>query len=127
MTKNELNTYKSVLEAKHADIMIMVRNRDGIAIERSSDAFDEVQQATERELAIRNLDRDSNVLRKVRGALGRIAEGGFGVCMHCEENISPRRLVAVPWAEFCIRCQEMADLSHGYSADNVDASRVNAA
>jgi DnaK suppressor protein len=127
MTKNELNKYRDVLEAKHAEIMRLVRNRDGIAIERSSDAFDEVQQATERELAIRNLDRDSNVLRKVRGALGRIGEGGFGVCTHCEENISPRRLAAVPWAEFCIRCQQIADRSHGDSADNVDASWVNAA
>jgi DnaK suppressor protein len=90
--------------------MLLVRNRDGIAIERSSDTFDEVQQATERELAIRNLDRDSNVLRKVRGAIGRIAEGDFGVCMHCEEDISPRRLAAVPWAEFCVRCQEIVDL-----------------
>jgi DnaK suppressor protein len=127
MTKNELNTYRHVLEAKHAEIVLLVRNRDGIAIERSSDAFDEVQQATERELAIRNLDRDSNVLRKVRGALGRIAGGDFGVCMHCEENISPGRLAAVPWAEFCIRCQETADLGHGDAADNVYPSWVNAA
>jgi len=125
MTTNELNKYRNVLEAKQAEIMRMVRNREGIAIERSSDAFDEVQQATERELAIRNLDRDSNVLRKVRGALGRIAEGDFGVCMHCEEDISPRRLAAVPWAEFCIRCQEIADRSHGDSA--VEALWVNAA
>jgi DnaK suppressor protein len=127
MTKNELDNYRTVLQAKHAEIIQLVRNRDGIAIERSSDAFDEVQQATERELAIRNLDRDSNVLRKVRGALGRIAAGDFGVCMHCEENISPRRLAAVPWAEFCIRCQEMADLGHGNSADHIDATWVNAA
>jgi DnaK suppressor protein len=127
MTTNELNKYRNVLETKQAEITRMVRNRDGITIERSSDAFDEVQQATERELAIRNLDRDSNLLRKVRGALGRIAEADFGVCMHCEEDISPRRLAAVPWAEFCIRCQEIADLSHGDSGDNVDAAWVNAA
>ena len=127
MTTHELNKYRNVLEDKHADIMQLVRNRDGIAIERSPDAFDEVQQATERELAIRNLDRDSNLLRKVRGALRRITEGEFGVCLHCEESISPKRLAAVPWAEFCIRCQEMADLSHVNSADNVDASWVNAA
>jgi DnaK suppressor protein len=128
MRKNELNEYRKVLEARHAEIMQLVRNRDGIAIERSSDAIDEVQQATERELAIRNLDRDSNVLRKVRGALRRIAEGDdFGVCLHCEEDISAKRLAAVPWAAFCIRCQEIADLSCGDSADNLDASWVNAA
>jgi len=127
MTKSELSRYRNVLEAKHAEIMQLVRNRDGIAIERSSDSLDEVQQATERELAIRNLDRDSNVLRKVRGALRRITEGDYGVCLHCEEDVSAKRLAAVPWAAFCIRCQEIADLSYGDSADNLDASWVNAA
>jgi DnaK suppressor protein len=127
MTKIELNKYRNVLEAKHAEIMRLVRNRDGIAIERSSDALDEVQQATERELAIRNLDRDSNLLRKVGAALRRIADGDFGVCLHCEENISPKRLAAVPWAGFCIRCQEIADQTHGHSADDLVASWVNAA
>jgi DnaK suppressor protein len=124
MTKSELNKYRNALEARHAEIMQLVRNRDGIAIERSSDALDEVQQATERELAIRNLDRDSNVLRKVRGALRRIAEGDFGVCLHCEEDISAKRLAAVPWAAFCIRCQEIADLSYGDSADNLHVTLV---
>jgi DnaK suppressor protein len=127
MTKSELSRYRNVLEAKHAEIMQLVRNRDGIAIERSSDALDEVQQATERELAIRNLDRDSNVLRKVRGALRRITEGDYGVCLHCEEDVSAKRLAAVPWAAFCIRCQEIADLTYSDSADNLDASWVNAA
>src|SRR5580658_7288328 len=119
MTKSELSRYRNVLEAKHAEIMQLVRNRDGIAIERSSDSLDEVQQATERELAIRNLDRDSNVLRKVRGALRRITEGDYGVCLHCEEDVSAKRLAAVPWAAFCIRCQEIADLTYSDSADNL--------
>jgi DnaK suppressor protein len=44
----------------------MIRNRDGIVIEKCPDALDEVQFATERELAIRSLDRDSNLLRNVR-------------------------------------------------------------
>jgi len=77
-----------------------VHNRDGIAIEKTPDAFDEVQLATERELAIRNLDRESHLLRNVRGALRRIGDGSFGVCLHCEEDISPKRLAAIPWAPF---------------------------
>ena len=44
-----------------------------------------------------------------RGALARIDDGSFGVCLHCEEDINPKRLNAVPWAPYCITCQEMAD------------------
>jgi DnaK suppressor protein len=79
------------------------------AIEKSADALDEVQHAAERELAIRNLDRESGLLRQVRGALHRLDEGAYGVCVHCEEDINPKRLAAVPWAQYCIQCQELAD------------------
>ena len=127
MTTGELNKYRSVLEAKQAELVRLVRNRDGIAVEKSPDALDEVQHAAQRELAMRNLDRDSNLLRNVRGAQHRINEGSFGVCLHCEEAISPKRLAAVPWAAFCIQCQEVADRSHGDSADNLDEWLVNAA
>jgi len=72
MTKSELNKFKHVLEAKQAELVQLVRNRDGIAIEKSPDALDEVQHAAERELAIRNLDRESNLLRNVRAALSGV-------------------------------------------------------
>ena len=127
MTKTELNKFRNILEAKQAELEHLVRNRDGIAIEKSPDALDEVQHAAERELAIRNLDRESNLLRNVRAALRRIDEGAFGVCLHCEEDISPKRLAAVPWTAFCIRCQEVADRNQAGEAETFDDLLVNAA
>lgn len=109
MTKNELNKYKALLEAKQAELAGGLRNREGIAIEKTADALDEVQLAGERELAIRTLDRESILLRSVRGALSRLADGSYGTCLHCEEEISPKRLNAVPWTAYCIKCQEAAD------------------
>jgi DnaK suppressor protein len=127
MTKTELNKYKNTLEAKQAELEHVIRNREAITIEKSPDALDEVQHAAERELAIRNLDRESQLLRNVRGALRRIDEGTYGVCAHCEEDISPKRLNAVPWAAFCIACQEMADRSRQEMSDSLDDLLVNAA
>src|ERR1035437_4518474 len=95
MTQTEINKYKATLEAKQAELSAGLRNREDIAIEKTPDAIDEVQLAGERELAIRNLDRESNLLRQVRAALGRIADGSYGTCLHCEEEISPKRLNAV--------------------------------
>ncbi len=109
MTKSEITKFKKILETKQAELERVVRNRDAIAIEKSADALDEVQHASERELAIRNLDRDSNLLRSVKLALRRIDDGSFGTCLHCEEEISPKRIAAVPWAANCIQCQELAD------------------
>lgn len=117
MTKNDLNKYKDILEKRHAELATVLRNRDAIAIEKSPDALDEVQHAAERELAIRNLDRESHLFRNVRTALRRIEEGTYGTCLHCEEDISPKRLNAVPWAPYCIKCQELADRSRQESTE----------
>ena len=127
MTKTELNKYREILEAKQAELAQVLRNRDGITIEKSPDALDEVQNAAERELAIRNLDRESNLLRNVRAALHRIDEGNFGICLHCEEDISPKRLNAVPWAPYCIACQEIADRNQEEGVESLDDLLVNAA
>ena len=109
MTKTELNKQKALLETKQAELAGGLRNREGIAIEKTADTMDEVQLAGERELAIRNLDRESNLLRNVRLALSRIGDGSYGTCLHCEEDISLKRLAAVPWAARCIPCQERTD------------------
>src|SRR6201985_2080448 len=101
MTKIEVSKFKKILENKRDELEKIVRNRDAITIEKSADALDEVQHASERELAIRNLDRESNLLRNVRLALRRIDDGTFGVCLHCEEEIRPKRLDAVPRAPYC--------------------------
>jgi DnaK suppressor protein len=127
MTKTELNKYKEILEAKQAELAQVLRNRDGITIEKSPDALDEVQNAAERELAIRNLDRDSILLRSVRAALARLNDGSFGMCLHCEEDISPKRLNAVPWAAYCIQCQELADRNQEEGSESFDDLLVNAA
>lgn len=127
MTKTELNKFKNTLEAKQAELVHFVSNREGIAIEKSPDALDEVQHAAERELAIRNLDRESNLLRNVRGALRRLNDGSFGTCVHCEEEISPKRLAAVPWTAYCIQCQELADRNQAEGNEQFDDMLVNAA
>jgi len=127
MTKNELNKYKQLLETKQTELAGGLRNREGIAIEKTADALDEVQLAGERELAIRNLDRESNLLRNVRSALGRMADGSYGVCLHCEEDISAKRLNAVPWTAYCIKCQEAADRHEFETVEAYDSLLADAA
>jgi DnaK suppressor protein len=109
MTSVENEKLQGVLRAKELELSRSLRNRDEIAIEKESDDLDAVQLMEDRELAIRNLARNSDALRQIRHALSRIGNGTYGVCLHCEEEISPKRMAAVPWAEFCIACQEKRD------------------
>jgi DnaK suppressor protein len=109
MTKPNINSIMTALKAKEADASRILQSRDAIIIEKSADELDEIEGAVAREIAIRNLDRESGLLREIRSALRRIDEGTFGTCLHCEEEISQRRLQAVPWARLCLQCQEAAD------------------
>ena len=109
MTETELNRFRAVLTARAAELERVTRHRDAITVERSADQVEEIQSASQRALAVCNLDREFHQLRDARAALRRIQEGSFGTCPGCDEDIHPKRLAAVPWATFCIRCQEVAD------------------
>ena len=119
MTKSELERFRAILTAKAAELQRFTRHREGITIERSADQLEEIQAASERALAVSNLDREFTQLRNARAALRRVEEGSFGTCQHCDEDIHPKRLAAVPWATFCIRCQEAVD-------NNLDFEEIQA-
>ncbi len=121
------NGFQEILERKEAELVRVLRERDGIAIEKSADQMDEIQYATERELEIRNADRDSALLREVRAALRRIHDGSFGNCIECDWAINPKRLAAVPWALRCIECQEAADSDRQQRTESVRTALVHAA
>ena len=127
MTKSALNSFRKALEKKQAELVNGNRNRESLAIATSPDELDRIQHATEREIAIGNLERGYNVLRDVNAALRRIDTHTFGICLDCEEEISPKRLTAVPWTRSCIACQEAADRSLKTTRGGIDASLVVAA
>lgn len=49
------------------------------------------------------------ILQQVEDALSRLDGGEFGICEECGESIHKKRLDAVPWARYCLNCQEAAD------------------
>ena len=124
---SEMRGFLEILERREAELVGVLRNREGIAIEKSADQMDEIQGATERDLAIRNVDRESNLLRDVKDALRRIHDGSFGTCVDCESAISPKRLAAVPWAACCIQCQEAAERDRQEGTESLTGTLLNAA
>jgi DnaK suppressor protein len=122
-----MGEFEEILERKEAELVRVLQTRDGIAIEKSADQMDEIQYASERDLAIRNVDRESKLLRDVKAALRRIHDGSFGTCIDCEWAISPKRLAAVPWASRCIECQDAADRDRQERTESVRNTLANAA
>jgi DnaK suppressor protein len=109
MSAADRKEFRRILERKHRDLVSASSNREGIAIEVTADEMDRLQQQLSREVAIRNLDQTSKLLKSVKAALDRMEDDIFGVCLRCEEPIHEKRLQAIPWASHCVACQEMLD------------------
>jgi DnaK suppressor protein len=112
MTKADFKSVRETLESRLRQSIPTQGLRESIHIQQVADPTDLTQQAAERELALHSLDRDSILSRQLRAALDRLADGSYGVCLACEDDIAPKRLMAIPWAELCIACQEAEDRSH---------------
>jgi DnaK suppressor protein len=125
-TPTDITAFQGILERKGAELAQVLRSQDDIAAEKSADQMDEIQNESERDLAIRSVDRESALLRQVKAALRRIHDGSFGMCIECESAISPKRLAAVPWAPRCIQCQDAVDRDGRQTADSSERL-VNAA
>jgi DnaK suppressor protein len=109
MSKAEIRKLTDLLKAKRKETCRTLAQREEIAIQQVPDRLDQTGLAVERELAISRLDRDSAILQSLDAALRRIERGTYGYCIQCEEEISPKRLQAVPWTSFCLACQEEFD------------------
>ena len=109
MNEADVNRYKAVLMRTRNAIVGKSREREAIWVAQSNELMETVQLAAEREFAIRALEFEKKYLTQVDAALQRIEDGEFGICLECEEPISPKRLTAVPWATYCLRCQEVED------------------
>ena len=95
--------------AKREEIVGQSRRREDLWIVQSNEQIETVQLAGQREFAARILERETKNLMQIDAALKRIDHGEFGICLDCEEAISPKRLAALPWARYCLHCQELHD------------------
>jgi DnaK suppressor protein len=122
--QSNLELFRQVLKSKLNEAIATIGLRESIRIEQVADPIDMTQQAAEREIAMQNLHRGAALVRQLRSAMERLDDRSYGICLQCEEPISPKRLKAVPWADFCISCQEMADQSNSKREVNTNAREL---
>jgi DnaK suppressor protein len=101
------------LQNQRAEIVNMykqdVRAGQESADDGTEDIVDRANNAYNRELMFSLSDTERQTLLQIENALRRMDEGGYGRCANCGQQINILRLEAVPWARFCIDCQELAE------------------
>ena len=99
--------YRQMLQDKRADVVATLGVKFDTLARMGRVAEEDQAQITHDEFVSLRLNSiDYLQLRLVDEALDRLSSGDYGVCQACEEPIPAKRLHALPWARYCITCQE---------------------
>jgi DnaK suppressor protein len=113
MTKKEMEKYRRLLDDKKASLsaeLAKTRSAEEETTEESTqDIADKAVSSYTREFLYSLTDGERSTLLQIDDALGRIEEGAFGLCLNCGMLMTEKRLNAVPWAPYCLDCQELAE------------------
>src|ERR1700709_912299 len=81
-------------------------------------SIDDAETPDPVDLAVRNYSKnvmlavsenESKQLALIDEALMRIDDKEYGDCQNCEKEINAKRLAAIPWARYCLDCQELLE------------------
>jgi len=110
MDKKRLEYYKKKLEAKREELLRLMSQAEQEAQaadgDPTQDIADKAANSYTKEFLFSQSNNERFMLQLVDEALVRVKNGGFGLCVNCQEEIQQKRMDAVPWARHCIGCQE---------------------
>ena len=113
MDKKKLRFFEDKLREKRVALTGMVERTETYGREAdrevTQDPADKASNSYTKELLFSQSTADRFLLQLVEEALRRISDGEYGVCTHCEKEVQPKRLEAVPWAKHCIICQDLQE------------------
>ena len=110
MSKLNLKEIKEKLLAERDALIEKLKSNDL--------SVDDAETPDPVDLAVRNYSKnvmlavsenESKQLVLIDEALIRIDDDEYGLCQNCEKEINPKRLAAIPWARYCLDCQELLE------------------
>ena len=109
--ESDRDGHRAQLVEKRASVLSGLGNRFDTLARMGRVAEDDQAQISHDEfVSLRMNGLDYLQLRLVEEALDRLDAGDYGICLACEEPIAEKRLRALPWARYCVACQEHAGL-----------------
>jgi len=100
--------YRAVLLRKRQSVLATLGVKFDTLARMGRVAEDDQAQITHDEfISLRMNGLDYTQLRMVEEALDRLDSGDYGTCLACEEAIPTKRLQAIPWARYCVTCQDL--------------------
>jgi DnaK suppressor protein len=110
MNKTELKKVKERLLAERELLIAKLQGNDlSIDDSETPDPVDLAVKNYSKNVMLAVSENESRQLALVDEALLRVEDKDYGICQNCETEINPKRLAAIPWARYCLDCQELVE------------------
>ena len=113
MDKLSLKRFKRILsdraDEQQKRLKAARQQKGDAGFSEAKDEGDRATASTNAEISIVQVSQAEGLLKMITAALGRIEDGTYGDCLNCGQEIGLKRLEAIPWARYCITCQELID------------------
>jgi len=112
LSETQREEFKRILEARiseldHALATAEEEAREGAA--KHADPADQAASEYDRQSLVHKAATARQMLKNLTQALERMRQGSFGECVECGCDIELKRLEAIPWARYCVKCQEASE------------------
>jgi len=119
MEQRDMERLRQKLELQRDEARQFLRRMEheakSLDAEGTQDSADLCAVNLSKEFLFERSSERTAVLRLIDAALTRMSDGSFGLCVACGDQISGRRLEALPWTQFCLQCQEALEERVGAS------------
>jgi DnaK suppressor protein len=110
MSKLSLDEIKEKLLAERELLVAKLKGSDlSIDDSETPDPVDLAVRNYSKNVQLAVSENESKQLALIDEALLRIDNDEYGLCQNCDKEINPKRLAAIPWARYCLECQEMVE------------------
>lgn len=133
LTKEQLDRYKDLLIEKMQEILGDVNAMEEVAFQGSGELSsmpvhlaDMGTDSYEQEFNLNLVAEERKTLVEIQKALGRIADGSYGICEGLGIRIEENRLEAIPWTRFSLEYARMLESGQAFVDDDSEQHRDSA-
>ncbi len=110
MTKTQAKEVKKNLLAERENVVTKLNGNDlSIDDSETPDPVDLAVRNYSKNVQLALSENESRQLELIDEALERLEDEEYGICQNCETEINPKRLAAIPWARYCLDCQQLRE------------------
>ncbi len=110
MTEINLDQIKERLIAERDNLLKKLKENDlSVDDSETPDPVDLAVRNYSKNVMLAVSENESRQLSLINEALTRIDDDEYGSCQNCDKEINPKRLDAIPWARYCLSCQELVE------------------